>query len=440
MKTDVVIIGGGPGGSASSMFLRQQGINSIIVEKEVFPRYHIGESMTGECGAVVRDLGLEDKMNSMNFPIKRGLTVYGTGGKNTWFVPVMGRDDDWNLFPQYTWQVRRSEFDKMMLDEAVERGASLVQGQASGVLRNGDGAIHGVKVRDQSGAEMEIEAEMVLDCSGLSTFLAKEGVTGPKYRGNYDRQIAIFSQVSGAIRDEGDKRDDTLIFYKDKYHWSWFIPLDDDAVSVGVVIPSAYFQNKGESKVDFLSRELMELNPEISKRIPEVNLVEEARSIVNYSYQIRQFTGPGYIAIGDAHRFIDPIFSFGLYVTMKEAQFSSQAIEAYLNGEGRDLENPFASYQSYVEEGADVVEDFVDFFWEQPLAFSRFMHVKYFEQMIDALSGRIYENQPSPSVASMRKMLKRDRSLDDDVSQPIGSRFHPERADLGREDYKQMEA
>jgi flavin-dependent dehydrogenase len=91
-----------------------------------------------------------------------------------------------------------------------------------------------------------------------------------------------------------------LIFYQSKFHWSWFIPLSDETVSVGIVIPSAYFQEKGESKEEFLHRELHELNPEILKRIPEVRLVEEARSIVNYSFQVREFTGPGYICIGDA--------------------------------------------------------------------------------------------------------------------------------------------
>jgi len=298
-----------------------------------------------------------------------------------------------------------------------------------------EGIVRGIKVRTDGGEDMEIEAEVLLDCSGQSTFLANTGVTGPKYRGNYDRQIAIFSQVTGTIRDEGDKKYDTLIFYQNKFHWSWFIPLDDEVVSVGVVIPSAYFREKKETKHDFLARELRELNPEILKRIPEVELIEESRSIVNYSFQVRRFTGPGFICIGDSHRFIDPIFSFGLYVTMKEGKFAAREIESYLNGTGRDLPNPFARYQEYVERGIDDVEDFVDFFWEHPLAFARYMHVKYFDQMIDALAGRIYDRQPSESVVGMRKLLKRVRCPDDEELTPAGSRFHPERAEIGREDY-----
>lgn len=433
MKTSVAIIGGGPGGAASAMFLQKYGIDSVIIEKETFPRYHIGESMTGECGAIVRALGLEDRMSQDNHPIKRGLTVYGTGGKNSWFVPVMGRDADWNLFPQTTWQVRRSVFDKMMLDEAVARGAPLIHGQAIQPLFTDDGAVRGLRVRMNDGGVQDIESEIVLDCSGQGTFLANSGVTGPKYRGNYDRQIAIFSQVSGAIRDEGDKKDDTLIFYRQKFHWSWFIPLDEETVSVGIVIPSAYFLDKKESKRDFLVRELHELNPEIVKRIPEVNLVEETRSIVNYSFQVRQFTGPGFICIGDAHRFIDPIFSFGLYATMKEAQFAAPVIKAYLEGANRDRPNPFEEYQTFCETGLDIFEDFIDHFWEQPLAFAAFMHLRYFDQMIDSLAGRVYERQPSPVVRSMRKMLKRERVEEEDAALPAGSRYHPERAHLWQE-------
>ncbi len=426
MKTQVAIVGGGPGGTASAMFLRELGIQSVIIEKETFPRYRIGESMTGECGAIVRELGLEDRMLKDKHPIKRGLTVYGAGAKNSWFVPVMARTEDGKLVEEFTWQVRRSKFDQMLLEEAIARGAELVQGQATEVLTNGNGGVRGVRVRMADGGMQDIKAEVVLDCSGMATFLANHGVTGPKYRGNYDRQIAIFSQVVGAIRDEGPHRDDTLILYRRKNHWSWFIPLDEEVVSVGVVVPAAYFAEKKESKRDFLVRELHDLNPELKRRIPEVKLVEEVRSVVNYSYQVRQFAGPGFICIGDAHRFVDPVFSFGLYVTMKEAQFAAQAVKDYLEGGNRDQPNPFAQHIKLVEDGYDAVEDVVDAFWEHPLAFAAFTHVRYRDEVIDMLSGRVYGMDEPPRVLkAMRKLLKRDRSMDDGISRPLGSSYTP---------------
>src|SRR5205823_591734 len=436
MKTDVLIVGGGPGGSATAMFLLREGIKPIIVEAETFPRYHIGESMTGAGGKVLRDLGLADEMYKRKHPTKQGVKVYGQSAKGTWFVPVTGRDENWKLFEWDTWQVRRSDFDKMILEEAVSRGATLIRGKAVKPLKD-NGSITGAQIQMPDSDKVEdIESQVLLDCSGQATWLANlGGFTGPKYLGAYDKQIAIFSQVVNTIRDNGDTRethkDNTLIFYQKKYHWGWFIPLDEEVVSVGIVCPSAYFLEKRESKRDFYIRELRELHPELSRRIPEIKLVEDVHVIPNYSYQVNGFCGKGFICIGDAHRFIDPIFSFGLTVTMREGEFAAPLVREYLEGKRRNGENPFADHQVFCEQGIDNLEDMIDLFWEQPFAFATFVYHRYPDQLTDAFAGRIYpsEHQPSPAVVAFRKMLKRTREYDkDDYSVPIGSRFHPERA------------
>lgn len=433
MKTDVVIIGGGPSGSSSALHLLRQGIQPIIVEKETFPRYHIGESMTGECGGIIRSLGLEEEMAAANYPVKYGVRVFG---HNQWFVPVRSRNPQ-GLYDVTTWQVRRGEFDKMLLSAAVSRGATLIHGQATRVIMNDDGSVGGLYVQPKQGPEIKITSQVVLDCSGQNTFLANLGVTGPKYRGNYDKQMAVFSQVVGGIRDDGDTRalqpDNTIIFYKTKYHWSWWIPLDHQVISVGVVSPAAYFLNKKEQKKDFLTRELHELHPELKRRLPEVKLVEETRTIPNYSFQVKNFCGKGYICVGDSHRFVDPIFSFGVYVGMKEAQFAASAVADYLNGSGRDKPNPFIEHQIRCEQGIDVLEDTIDGFWEHPLTFAWFAHSKYIDSVIDVFSGYIYNEGITPEVTHhFRKLLKRERDYtnDDTYSIPIGSRYHPERAPL----------
>jgi 1H-pyrrole-2-carbonyl-[peptidyl-carrier protein] brominase len=446
MKTDVLIVGGGPAGAASAMFLLREGIKPLILEQEIFPRYHIGESMTGAGGKVLRDLGLDEEMYKRKHPTKQGVKVYGRSQRGSWFVPVTGRDENWNLFAWDTWQIRRSDFDKMMLDEAVSRGATLMRGKALSPLRNADGSIRGVSAAMASGGIQDIESEVLLDCSGQATWLANlGGVTGPKFLGAYDKQIAIFSQVSGAIRDNGIDRtgknrdqhkDNTLIFYSRKYYWAWFIPLDDDVVSVGMVIPAAYFLKKKESKRDFFIRELRELHPELSRRVPEIKLVEDVHVIPNYSYQVKAFCGKGFVCIGDAHRFIDPIFSFGVTVAMREAQFAAPAIKAYLGGAERDAPNPFARHQLFCEKGIDVLEDVLDSFWEHPAAFSLFVYLRHPEFMTDMFAGRIYETerQPSPALFAFRKLLgregQRESSYENEnlYSIPIGSRYHPERA------------
>ena len=136
----------------------------------------------------------------------------------------------------------------MLLTEAAARGVSVMQAEAVAPLLNGNGA-RGVRVRTDSGTVEDIAAEVLVDASGQSTFLANAGLIGEKVRGNYDRQVAVFSQVTGAIRDPGVASGNTLIFYREKRHWAWFIPLDDEVVSVGVVLPADYYRAKNERNI-----------------------------------------------------------------------------------------------------------------------------------------------------------------------------------------------
>ena len=417
------------------MFLLREGVKPLILEQEGFPRFHIGESMTGEAGQLLRRLGLENKMLAAQHPVKHGVKVYGAEGVNSWFIPVSARTADWNLLPGTTWQFRRSDFDGMLLNEAQGRGATVVRGKAIKALLGEDGAVRGVTICRPDGTFEDIEAKVVLDCSGLATFLANQRVTGPKYVGSYDKQIAFFSHAIGAIRDSGTSGDtakgNTLIFYKKKFHWAWFIPIDEHVVSLGVVVPTATFQDSGQVPHEFFRNYLPKINPDLARRTSEIKLVEKVHIIPNYSYQVRRFCGKGFICIGDAHRFIDPIFSFGLSATMREAEFAAPRVREYLEGKGRDQANPFAEHMLFCEKGIDILEDMIDLFWEQPLAFAAFAHYRYREQLIDAFAGRVYESehQPSQAILTFRKMLKRTREYEheDDYSIPVGSRYHPER-------------
>ena len=367
--------------------------------------------------------------------MKHGVKVYGAEGANSWFVPVSARTVDWKLSPGTTWQVRRSDFDGMLLDEAQARGATVVRGKAMKALLGNDGGVRGVTIRRPDGSFEDIETEVVVDCSGQATFLANQRVTGPKYVGSYDKQIAFFSHVTGAICDSGTSgemaKGNTLIFFKKKFHWAWFIPIDEQVVSLGLVVPTATFQESGQSPHDFFCNYLPKINPDLARRISEIKLVEKVHIIPNYSYQVRRFCGKGFICIGDAHRFIDPIFSFGLSATMREAEFAAPRVREYLEGRGRDQANPFAEHMLFCEKGIDNLEEMIDLFWEQPFAFAVFVHQRYHDQLIDAFAGRVYENehQPSQAILTFRKMLKRTREYEheDDYSIPVGSRYHPER-------------
>lgn len=402
LKTEVVIIGAGPGGGSSAIFLAQKGISSVMIEKDPFPRFHIGESMTGECGETVRQLGLGDAIKEIRCTIKHKTIVYGREGKNSFEIPVMRRNEDGKLEKSTTWQVRRSDFDKMMLDKAKEMGVQFVYGKATKVLFSEEGVPCGVEVRRNDGTMVDVLGEIVLDASGQATFLSNAEVAGRKERGKYSRQIAIYSHVKNAQRGE---QDNTLIFYEKENHWAWFIPIDEETVSIGVVTPSDYYRASGEDMRDFYLREMQKISPELTKRVPNVSLVEDVRATSNYSYQIRDFTGKGFLCVGDAHRFIDPIFSFGLQFALVEGRMAAQVIADYLQkGVGRDQENPFAEYERMCEMGMDTIQDALDCFWGNPFSFAFFVHSRYVEDFIDIFAGRVYQEEPSPGLQAVRKV------------------------------------
>nr|VFJ75647.1 MAG: Dehydrogenase (flavoprotein) [Candidatus Kentron sp. FW] len=412
MKTDVVIVGGGPAGTGTSLFLSELGIKSTIIEKDTFPRFHIGESLTGETKNILRGLGLEEKMQDSLHPIKHGVQVYGPAGKSDFWVPSMSyHPSDGKLYKTSTWHVRRSVFDKMLLDEAIDRGGAFIKGQAiEPLLANGSG-VRGVRVKTSSGQLQDIQSEVVVDASGPACFLRGAGLVGEKERGRYVNQVAIFSQVTGAIRggdggkgEGSDNPDNTLILYQKKNHWAWFIPIDEEVVSIGVVVPSSYFASMKESKHDFLVREMRELNPKFAANLANATIVDEVRAVSNYSYHIKEFTGKGYLCVGDSHRFIDPIFSFGVYFSLSEGRMASEAIKRYLEGETRGEPNPFMDYQRICERGQDVIQSLIDAFWSQPLAFGYFVHVRHTEDCINMFSGRVYGEEPSPGLVAMREL------------------------------------
>ena len=206
---------------------------------------------------------------------------------------------------------------------------------------------------------------------------------------------------------------------------------------MGVVIPARYFRVAQESRDDFLVRELRELNPGLADRVGEPRLVEPARVIANYSFQVRSFAGPGFVCVGDAHRFVDPIFSFGLFAAVKEAGLAADLAAAYLAGAGRDGRRLFTDHMVATERALDMFEDLIDTFWENPIAFAVFAHHRYSEGIVDLFAGRTYDDghvtdQRDRALGALRSLLGRDRTYDDHglYSVPIGSRFHPERAPL----------
>jgi 1H-pyrrole-2-carbonyl-[peptidyl-carrier protein] brominase len=416
-KRPVIIIGGGPAGSATALHLLRSGVQPLIIERDSFPRFHIGESLSGECGNDLRRLGLEDELLGQKYPVKHGVNVYNPHGSHFW-VEVKKRCPETDaLIPTWTWSVVRSTFDRILLDSARNRGAEYMQCEAVAPIKEND-RITGVQVRTAGGALENLQCDVLADCSGQALFLANRGVTGKKLKGSYVNQVAVFSQLAGMVLDPGSETDtslspgNTLIFYKKKDHWAWMIPLSDTVTSIGVVTPAPYFKAQKLDKTEFLRSEVLSLNPDLTRRVTNTSFIEEVRTISSYSYTVSDYTGKGFVCVGDAHHFTDPIFSFGVFLSMKEAEFATDSILKVLSGARSENGNPFAHYEALATQGQDAVRDLIDCFWEYPLVFTRMAAGKAQDDITDLFAGRLYGDavEKNASRQAMRRLMQARRA------------------------------
>lgn len=395
---DVVVIGCGPAGSVAAAELARAGLRVIALDRADFPRYHIGESLTTSAGIMLREFALSDELDARDFPVKTGVKVIGKGARNEFFVPVL----------EPTWQVQRDGFDQLLLDRARAHGVEFRRGAVEEILRSGE-AVTGVAYRpqDASGDDGEplrrIHARFVVDASGLSTLLSQKGVAGRRVVEDFGRQIAVFSQFRGALRDPGEMGNNTFIFYSEMHHWSWFIPLSSELVSVGVVMPAQSYKRYGDSPEAVFAWGTRNINPDLRRRLEGIEPCEPVRVIRNYSYRVDPFAGPGWLCVGDAHRFTDPIFSFGVSFAMTEARAATQAILAAL--EAGDCRVPFEKYQRYCDRGQDAAHDVIRYFWRFPAFFGYLARGEQRGQLIQLLSGNCFGEEPLPVLESMRRSL-----------------------------------
>jgi len=403
---DAAIVGAGPGGAALAIHLRQRGRSVVIIEKEAFPRYHIGEALTGECVPLIEELGLGEHLTQSGYQLRRGVSVSGANARAQFWVPVEAVREDKTRFPTISWHVRRDEFDQALLERAIELGAEHISASCEDVIRDGE-RVTGLTVVHKDGEPQTIRAHYVADCSGQKTFLASKGVIGPKNRTGYENQTALYAQVRGMVHDAPPRETSTHIFYGERHHWSWAMPLTEEVTSLGVVLPKGELQRHGRSLEEMFSAALTKVNGLLTERSKEVELCSEVHTISNYSYSIDDFTGPGYLCVGDAHRFFDPIFSFGVLIALQEAKLAARAIDRSLSDPARP--DQFDEFVEASVRAQTVVEYIIRTFWEYPFAFLRLAHFSHQADIAEIFSGRLYtpEVMDIEAVGLMRDMLQR---------------------------------
>ena len=384
---DVIVIGGGPAGASSSAILAEAGHKVLVLEREKFPRYHIGESLIPFTYFPLERLGLVEKMKQSHFVNKYSVC----------FVPPHGRTSQpFYFFNRYdkdtvasTWQVLRSEFDKMVLDNAREKGADVrEQTKVLELLRDENQKVIGVRAEHHDGSIVDYHAKITLDCTG------KEAMTtvrnGWRVRDPYLNKVAVWTYYKGSRREPGiDEGQTTVAFVKDK-GWFWHIPQHDDMVSVGVVAEGKYLSRDGIKDPEGIFKREVEENLWIKESLSHGTQQGPYYITSEYTHHAKHCGSEGLLLVGDAFAFLDPVFSSGLMFAMKSGVLAGEEVSKALKA--GDM-NPvrFTEYAKVLRTGVENMRKLVYAFYNPEFSFGKLIrnHPEAGGAVTDCLSGDV---------------------------------------------------
>jgi flavin-dependent dehydrogenase len=324
-RCEVFVIGCGPAGSTISTLLAQKGRDVAVVDKDRHPRFHIGESLLPLNMPILQRLGVWEELKQIG--IQKNAAEFESHAQNRTvrFEFSEAFDKRW----PFAFQVRRSEFDHMLLRNSAEKGARVYEGARVTAVEFGNPASNEdtvVQLRLEDGTTQAWRTRFLVDASGRDTFLSAR--FGSKRKNKQHASAAIFGHFRNARRNSGaDEGNITIAWFE--HGWFWFIPLKDGTTSVGAVCWPAYMKSRCVEPSAFLMQTIA-LSPEISNRLAGAELTAPATATGNYSYASEHMTGDGYLMVGDAWAFIDPVFSSGVYLAMNSSTLGAEVVDAVL--------------------------------------------------------------------------------------------------------------
>ena len=417
---DVIVMGGGPAGSSIASMLAREGRSVILFEKEIFPRHHIGESLMTDTYWTFRRMGVLEKLKQSPFVRKYSVQFANSAGKESrpfYFFEAVHHES------AVTWQVTRAHFDHILIDHAAEQGATVHQGVlVKQVLFEGDRAI-GVEVEMQDGSRQKFFAKVVVDATGQAAMLSNKfrwRVRDPKLK-----KAVLYSYFKGAHREPDLNGGATLVLRTEKGSngWFWYIPLDNDITSVGIVADPEYLvQGRGQDLAKIFHEEIEKCQP-CARRVAEGERVDKIYSILDYSYRSKQNAGNGFILIGDAYGFLDPIYSSGVLLALKMAELAADAIHDAFKTDDFSAER-LGQFQAKLDRGIEAMRKLVYAFYNEGFSFSGFLR-KYpaervhiinlligdvFREGVDSVYGPMSEfaDIPAPLYEQIDAMEKSD--------------------------------
>jgi flavin-dependent dehydrogenase len=388
-EVDVVVIGGGPAGSTAATLLTQKGHRVALLEKDHHPRFHIGESLLPANLPLLERLGVAEEVRAI------GMQKWGA----EFFAPWLGRGetfefkDSWDGRLPYSYQVRRSQFDEILIRRAARAGAEVIEGCRVRDVEFADGerpvrvsAVH------ENGRGESWNARFLVDASGRDTFMATR--LGAKQRNRKHNSAAMYGHFRGAQRYAGQRAGNISIYWFE-HGWLWFIPLADGATSVGAVIWPAYMKRRTVPVEEYFLATIAQCEP-LAERLREAELISAVEATGNYSYSSDRSHGPHYVLIGDAFAFVDPVFSTGVWLAMNSGAASADVVDTCLRDPAQ-ARGALAKFDRLMRRGPDVFSWFI-YRVTNPSMRTLFMNPKNVFRMKNAvlsvLAGDIFGKTP----------------------------------------------
>ncbi|MDJ0836901.1 MAG: NAD(P)/FAD-dependent oxidoreductase [Acidobacteriota bacterium] len=382
---DVIVIGGGPAGSTAATTLAQNNRSVLLLEKEKFPRYHIGESLIPFCYFPLKRIGMIPKMERSGFVQKLSVQFVSTSGTSS---QPFYFSDHYDHPASSTWQVDRATFDQMMLEHARENGVHAIEEIKVKNIIEEDGAVKGVIALDKEGKEYTWRAPVTIDCTGRDGLLMNRKRWRVPEKGL--NKTAVWTYFKGAKRDPGRDEGATTVAYLPQKGWFWYIPLANDMVSVGAVANKDYLFSETTDLETILWREIKK-NKWVHERVSQGEQVGEYHATSDFSYRAKHVAVNGMVLAGDAFSFLDPVFSSGVFLALTSGVMVADAVEECLKAGDVSAER-FDDYAVQYRDAIEAMRKFVYAFYDLEFNIGHFLkdnpHVA--GDLTDCLIGNVF--------------------------------------------------